>query len=338
MEHGYRRNLGKTLHVQFYMNKANLMTDQDVVYVRVKAEPYTSAGKLKKFNYKVKIVRRVSTDLLVFRLVRCDESWTVVFSGPEFTVPASSSTDWVHFGLSIGYGVLYFTDAENAKFKVIEHLHAWQQGTAYSETSSITSTGPLTSIRDTGFNMFYSLEIELEAFKNAQESTKWSANPFGIRVWNWYTGYGAYPAALVATKPVLPDNKCYMTGFFTNSCLSYAFLQNDADFNPRSSVYDGIGNRRASCGIGDCRYCFMQGKCMFAVGAVNEDLHMTSVTFTENQVEGLEYDAGIEKPFTQHRRFVNNLGRDYYVRCPLECEFMFFFGHFCLFLAFFVRF
>ena len=324
VEHGFRSNIGKTIHLQFYMDKARLLTDNDVLYTKIKMKPYLVSGNLKKFNYKIKMRRETSNNKLFARVVRFDQNWVQQFSGPEIEIPNSDSTDWVHFGLSLGYGVLYYIDATNIKFRVIEHLHVWHQGTTYSQASQTTHADTITSLKDTGWNMFLSIEVSLEAYKDTAETTKWESNPFGVRVWNFYIGYGAYPAEMVSNPPSLPDNKCFSVGFIQNSCLAYAFLQSATDVNTRNSIYDGIGTRKATCKASECRYCFMGGKCMFSIGSANEDLYIDTVDFAETQIDGLEYDANVQDPKSQHVKFTNNLGRDYFVRCPLECILLFF--------------
>ena len=211
-------------------------------------------------------------------------------------------------------------DADNAKFRIIEHLHAWHQTMVYSQTSQSEATGLLTSLRDTGLGNFLALEISLEAYKDSAETNRWESNPFGIRVWNYFSGYGAYPAPNIANSPSQLDNRCFFGGFKERSCLAYAFLIDDNDVNLMSSAYNAVGHRKSTCKSSDCRYCFMNGKCMFSMNGANEDLFLDYVTFSETQIDGLEYDPAVQDLQYQHVKFTNKKGKEYFVRCPFECK------------------
>ena len=319
------RDMTRSITFQFYLSKARLMTANDVYLVKMKTKKIKENDPgftFKEFEYDLKVERDVSNNLFKLTLIRhinSPQSDQTVLLIPYRGV----NDDWIHFGVSIGYGVLYFTSPTQGKFKRTESLHAWVSGTAYhqemtmleDDTTEALYTGAYSGDR---VRMYYI--VSAQAFSDSGMTASKTTNDFGLRVWEADTGLGSYTQSKITTETTT-DGRCFLQGLVQNQCQFYAFLTNSNDINPNSQRFTTIGPAEPTCKPSRCRYCISNQHCAFTLPGVNEDLyqHFGLISISDYE-EGTLYDPTKSVQVSHFIKFTNNLGRDYFVRCPICCK------------------
>ena len=317
-------NMSQTLILHFFVSKPLEMTQNDVLQISIETRP-TKLGDadhtLKPFSYKVRVVRKTSNDEFLLYLVRYEGGVSkqqvilTVFFSP-------TNTDWLHFGVSLGYGVLYFIDDQNARFRRTDAIHAWVSGSDFHNEMTFDEDQPISSIiTPTGFpqTSFAFLTVSLRAFTGPGGVLEINENKFGLRLWQRELTYGSALGYKFANTPMV-DNRCFLKKAFLERCNLYAFMRNEGDTNTMSLLNDQIRNRAKTCSLSECGYCLRTRQCVNTKGGRNEDLFYDFYTFSENDYEGTRYNPLNPSHAQEFKKVVNNLGKEYWIRCPVDCK------------------
>ena len=257
----------------------------------------------------------------MIRYIGGTQNGQIVLSMP-YTAP---NDDWVHFGVTIGYGVLYFIDSTNARFRRTEGLHAWyadqdyHQHTKYDETDNKNSIfAGRASVLDTKLV----ISISLKAFTDSAMTTEIKANNFGLRIWEVKDMSGSYLGYLIANPTFDYGPTCFLKSILDRRCYMYVFLKGENDFNPNALKDVLVSPREAAgCPIDKCRYCLYTFQCNFAVSGYNEDLYINQeVLFIKEGWKFALYNPANPVIAAVYVRVLNNQNREYWVRCPPNCK------------------
>ena len=321
-------DMTKSITFQFYISKARLMTANDVYLIKVKNEKLKQndpAYTFKEFEYDIKVQREVANNLFKLTLTRYVSS--VANAQIVLSFPYTGSDDnWIHFGASIGYGVLYFTNETNGKFKRTEGLHAWYSGTAYHQEMSLLeddTTNSLYQGANWGDKSLTLLIASLQAFSDAGMTVSKTTNNFGLKLWEANTVPGSFLPYKITTQTT-PDGRCFLQGLPSKYCQFYAFLSNANDQNLSTQGGQSIIGKFPNCpGGSKCRYCIGARFCAFTFPGFNEDLYgdpgVRSVDYYDDRAH-FDSNKPLSGQVSQFVKFTNNLGRVYYVRCPVHCK------------------
>ena len=309
------------------MSKAHLMTNNDVLLLNIDTEPLDPTQpdqNLKKFSYKLKVQRQTSgTQQMTFTLMRYISSslnQQIVLNMPY----TGANSDWVHFGVSIGYEIIYHIDSSTGKFKRNEGIHSWFDGQDYHSDMSYTETDALTTSyggqNNKGDKTRLTLAIQLSAYSDSGMTTSVLTNNFGLRVWEAKAATGSFLAYKI-TNSAVNDNRCFFKRAINANCYLYAFMKNAQDANPITMHGTAYRNRKPTCPSSKCGYCQSEYHCMFAKTGHNEDLFLNpDIRFVRDAWESTAYDPAKPELAAKYVKVTNNLGTDYWVRCPPNCK------------------
>ena len=320
--------MSQTLIVHFFITKPLEMTLQDPLLISIDTRPVilnNPSYTLKPFSYKVRIIRDTNNNVFVLYLLRYEAG--VAQQTVTLSVPFSpANTDWLHFGVSLGYGILYFVDSDNARFRRTDAIHAWTSTNDYHADMTFEEDQPISTILTPSGGSATStqfLTIGLQAFTDFGMTTQTQINKFGLRVWDIDLAHGSFLGYKIATSSI-PDGRCFLTQTHFGKCDLYVFLKNEADINPKSLLAGSIRDRRESCSLTECPYCIYMKHCMNAKGGRNEDLYSTDLTFVAEDWEETRYNPANPNHQNEFKKVVNNQGKEYWFRCPPSCKFFLF--------------
>ena len=315
-----------TLLIHFFITKPTLMTSNDVLLLSIDTRPIFLANPdhtLKSLKYKLKVVRDTVNNEFKLTLMRYEGS--SMEQQVTLTVPFSpSNSDWLHFGVSLGYGVLYFIDNTNARFKRTDGVHAWVDSTAYhadmtyQEDETILSAMPPDTPSKTIASQVI-LTASLKVYTDAGMTTETNLNNFGVRVWEAKGTSGAFPGYKLTNNPSV-DNRCFFSEAFFQRCNLYTFLRSSTDVNPKSLKVGVVSNRKPYCELADCPYCLNTHQCVNAKPGRNEDLFYDVVAFVQESWPSTRYNSSKQSHANEFKRVVNNQGKEYFIRCPPYCK------------------
>ena len=327
-------SLSKSLVFQFYLSEPYLMTEDDI-YV-LKFDTYrlnnpTPGQTLTTYHYRLKLQRLNSLSKFEFTLTRLINGAP---NGAEnkLTIPYSGENqDWIHFTFSFGSGILYHIDEDNVRVKRLEQVRAWFGGVRYKSTPS---TYYETIFRN---SIYYkkdgsatrTVEVSLEAYRDKTMTQSKKTNDFGLRLWKFVPNVGLFPLDEVGIdhnkdpNHIIPDNRCIIDEIDRvgqNRCTAYVFLKNKLETNNYALNTNVYGTRSMNCPA-PCRYCIHSVVCTFAKDGFNEDLNFNeNFRYMRENFPDTRYDPNKPKIAKRFVKFTNNLGRDYYVRCPINCK------------------
>ena len=312
-----------TIILHFYVPKANLMTANEGYVLSISTQtldPGNPAYTLKTLSYKVKFKRLVGgsnqLDLTLVRMNGAVEEQDITLSIPY----TAANEDWIHFGVTLGRGAIYYSTARTTLvFKRTEALHAWFDGNTYLKEMSKLEDDTYKSMYPddhSGELVKVVLSIGLKAYSDAAMTTEVATNKPGIRVWEAKTIIGSYLGYKVSGTAI-SDNRCFLPAVLSDECYLYAFMKNKDEFQPKSLVEDKVKNRDSGCPIDKCKYCIYGFHCAFAVSGYNEDLFFDAdMDFVKFNWGGLRYDSSNPDHATAFVKIQDDVGRDYWVRCP----------------------
>ena len=216
----------KSINYHFYLSKPNLMTSNDVYLIKMKTEPVelnTAGYTMKELEYGIKVERDVSNNLFKLSFIRYISSTPTTIADLSFPYTGIND-DWIHFGATIGYAVLYFTSATNGKFKRREGIHAWVSGNQYHKEVSMLEDDTTSSLYP-GPGEFISkvnLIVSLQAFSDSGMTILKTTNDFGLRLWDFNMYTGSYPEHLITTSSYT-DGRCFYRGSCSPPAISTHF-------------------------------------------------------------------------------------------------------------------
>ena len=322
------QRISVTIHAQFYISEPHLMTENDIYMVYINTRPFipyetNNDYTIKKLDYKLKIQRLVSTSKMKFTLYREISNSPQEATSLEINYPGGDQ-NWMHFVVSIGVGPLYIIDSANVKLKRIESIFSWYNTNRnYAKATDFTETQPITSMYPvkTKNEREIIMTVGLEAFSDAGMTNRILTNDFGLRLFELNLKKGAIPPDFVATSAGLKDNRCIIHGFLNSYCMIHVFLRNENDSNNYGLDRNQYKTRKSNCPTSQCRYCKSGGICMFAKPGVNEDLFFdTNFRFSVERYPHTLYDPANPVNANEFVRVTNNVGKEYWIRCPMHCK------------------
>ena len=317
----------QNIYLQFYMSNPQAMTANEVYFVTLKTEPVilTDASyKLKRMEYKLKIQRVTSGTqvlrLTLERIIGGSSDQTIVLDTPY----TGANNNWFHFGVTLGYGLLYSIDGTNGKLRRYETLSSWYDGNSYFNHMSYKENEVYESFTA---GTFYPnkrrmvVSVQLEAFSDQAMTSPVLTNNFGLRVFQAGLHFGGFPPNTISAPTTGPDNRCFLKGLMDSECYFHAFLINENDSNDYGLSSNKYTARKSYCSTSECRYCHNADICMFTKTGINEDLYFSDTnSFIQERWTTTRFDASKPEHSTKFVKILNNKGKEYNVRCPLNCK------------------
>ena len=314
----------RTLYVQLYIQKPYLMTEDDILVLQFDTSqkvapdgPYIN----KRFNYMFKIQRVTSHSKFEFTLSRAGSPNEKVKL--EMPYIGGSNKDWVHIIFSMGHAALYQIDDTTLFCRRTESIISWFGGIRYSKTlRDFTETDSVDSIYHENWHQRQMIvTLRMQAYSDKEMTSPVLTNDFGLRMFHLGSLFGVFIPDDIAISSGLPDNRCLMHRFEAGGCLAHVFLTNENDSNEYGVDNFFYKPREAGCPHSECRYCKRGYICMFAKEGVNEDLYFADhYPFIKERWPEMKYDPSKPEIALRFKKVVNNQGREYWTRCPMDCK------------------
>ena len=324
----------KGLVFQFYISEPFLMTEDDVYVVKFDTYRHNNpipAQTYVTYHYRLKVQRLNSQSKFEFSLTRLINGAP---NGAEtkLSLPYSGTNqDWIHFTFSVGSAMLYHIDEDRIRVKRVEQVRAWFGEVLYKSQ--------LAGYYETVFrnDIFYkttgrasrSAEISLEAYSDKAMTTSKTTNDFGLRLWEFAPTFGIMPFdefgephQSPTAEEVTLDKRCLIQEIDKMECIAYVFMKNKDETNDYAVNTNKFYEQRSQhCPQEECRFCKYGSICMFAKDGVNEDLYIhDQFRYTMERWPGTRYDPNKPEIARRFIKITNNLGKDYWVRCPPNCK------------------
>ena len=235
-----------------------------------------------------------------------------------------SNADWIHVGVSLGYGIYYFVPNTNrAIFKRNEAIHAWFNDNEYHQDTHLLEDELVSSIYSpvtSTDRKTILLTISLQTYTNSAMTTQVTTNPFGLRIWEAKARTGSFLDYKIAQR-YNQNSRCFFYSSAESNCILHAFMKNQNEVATHSLLDIKVKSLSSTCPSEKCRYCISSYQCAFALPGGFENFYFNlDMRFVRDGWATTQYDPMNPKSSERSVKITNNIGNDYWVRCPPDCK------------------
>ena len=365
--HSYARTNGFAHHfqnsrfykAQFYITKPSGISGSRMVVVDVGQYSQGTNPGMREHKHQIRIHRDIGDpSKLRFSLY---ETSGVATQKVGFLIDYYSDNRWIHFGMIVGEGLLYYDkDTNEGVFKVFQTLFAMH--TDATKTPPINKNFAIvseyTKMPISLFGMggvYHSFEAKIRAFQDLAMTTSDPNDYFEILLfdYNWAAGAMLASSSFSSITQIDPENRCMVPAYEINRCIAFAYLHYFYDSSlakhDSSLYYNRFGgflmdrppgpldpgyNPKKGCD-GNCLFCFEENNCLVPKTGFNRELvtnqveHLGKATTLLSVYEGGDQTNGRIK-------FINSAGDVYWVKCPPGCNLHFQTKRIIIFIMFWV--
>ena len=338
----YHFRQGRFYKAQFYISKPSGISGSRILVIDANNYVRGTNPGFREHKHQIRIHRDVGDpSKLRFSLY---ETSGVATQKVSFLIDYYSDDRWIHFGMIIGEGLLYYDkDTNEGVFKVFHTLFAMH--------TDATKTQPVNKKIETAsdyFSMPFSLfgatvthffETKLSAFADLSMTTPEITDPYETLIFDFDYGTGAVIISPSISKVVQtdPENRCIIPGYAKDKCICFAYLfyfydsglakYDEAHHYTRYGGWliqrppqQGQANHDPSRGCDqNCVACFEEGNCLVPKDGFNRKLTTNEVEHLGKKTTLLSgYEGGVG---TEGRvRFVSSRGDVFWPKCPPGCN------------------
>ena len=328
----YQLGISHTLTFHFFLTKISTVLQQTDIKLQINLNLRKSPQIItivKELGYKLILKRGSSLDdkKIDFDLVRFENGREANTLSAQIEI--SSPNNWLHFGFIYGNGVLYYIDDSNVRYKTYETIFlANDPDNRRIKTIWFEHNGPLSLILnpldDRRSYLMWTL-ISISNYLNNNQQT--DQDLFGFRVHNTDYFPGAIPPNVIfEVEQDKYDKRCIITSSDFRRCLIHAFLWSSSDKQTSEYHFGTSAYRKSeSCLSTECRACFFEDNCLVPISDLYNRPLFTNTALSERiplrklaDFEGDSLEAVALR--NSHVRFVDNLGKTYWIKCPENCK------------------
>ena len=311
----------KSYSYELYLSEPQNMDANNIGVLRHRLDHRYSNMELVRVNYEFRI-KKVGSDVNIEmrRIDLADD--TTVNNTISINIPLTKTDEYVHFGFSYGIAHLYYkTGTETMFLRVYETLFGWHDGNRQIASSQYdlegsdqgVLTGGSSEISDFHYSNYNDRAMTLQNVQNL----------FGLRLIAYTFQSGAYPPTKIAKAQPnqdLADGQCMFFGLFPYRCVSLAFQRKRGSSNIEYTLTDRYRGRFSNNPTTKCLIPFRFSDCLIPQPGYNRDLviRTTNPMYLISDFEGSSPEA-IELR-KDRAKFTDNLGLDYWVKCPDDCK------------------
>ena len=320
----------------FYLTNPSALTGSRIVVIDVAQR----ATGIREYKHQIRIRREaINPSKLRFSLYDTETATTLKTS---FTLDYFSDKRWIHFGIIIGEGLLYYKAVTN------EGVFKFQE-TLFAMHADATSTAPLNrkvsvvseyktmpmSYFKSGAAITYLFAARLTTYQNINLTPPAdTADLYQVLLYDFNVGEGVILWSPETSSVVHddPQNRCIVPGHKNGICLAFAFMYyffdatlNQHDSSTHYTIFTGgllprpVGPEPNRGCNQNCLFCFEENNCLVPKTGYNREL-------TTNQVEHMAkkntllsvFEGGDERE--GRVRFQRSTGEVYWVKCPPGCK------------------
>ena len=327
----------------YYVSKPSGLTGTRTIVIDVgqHLKGSTPVG-YREYKYQIRL-HRDSVDPSKIRF-----SLYEISGGPvqkvAFTIDYFSDERWIHFGVIISEGLLYYKHTTNEGVFKLHHTLFAMHGDSSGAGSLNKKLETSSEYTNWAINLFgklatHTFETNLKTYTDTSMTSADLVDHFEVLLFDYGSGKGTVISSSKISKVIHsdPESRCLVPGYNRLECLSFAYL-----FFYHDSVlssYDlalryirkGNSMRTRPPTPGEpvldplkgcdnnCLYCFEYNNCLVPKDGYNRELTTNEIEHQGKKtilISSYEGGTNIEGRI----RYVNPKGVVYWVKCPAGCK------------------
>ena len=315
----------KTYSFELYLSDPQNMDANNVGVLRYKLDHRFNTMQLIRVNYQFHIKKIGSNINIQMKRIDVTDD-TTVLNTLTIDIPFTKTDEYVHFGFTFGIAHLYYkTSAPTTMMiRVYETLFGWHDGNNPITNARYDTEGPYQSVISGGHTNELS-DFQYSNYNDRAMTSQNSQNIFGLRYLAYSGLHGAYPSLFFTNSVTYTGDrlKCMYPGIFSGWCNSWAFQTKrgaSSKLHTRNVAFLG---RYSNNPLEKCLIGYRLRDCLIPKPGYNRDLvierseGIATPVYLISDFEGSSQAAiDLRK---DRAKFTDNLGLDYWVKCPPEC-------------------
>ena len=317
--------------LHFYLSKPLSFGDNNIGVIEYRLVKRSSSYKLRPFGYNLKMSKDAGTGKIRFQLDRLATDMTSVVNSISVDVTVTANDEFIHFGLLLSEGLLYYTSNTEVYAKFYEVVWGWHDGQRYAQTADYGGVEKYEEVIGYGSNDDYYQHLRYKNYGNRANlaGTESTTNLFGVRFFSRSFEAKSYPRdKLTLTYPNNddPESRCGLLVFRVDRCGGFASIRKAGDTPTKYMDYKYY-NRGTNCPTSTCHICIREDNCLYPKPTYNKEMTTDGLinikvpTETVASYEGSSAAAVLKR--ANRTQFIDNLSTKFYIKCPIECKLLF---------------
>ena len=324
----------RTLMVYMYLSKVGEIGGNTGYTIEVESKGWRTSdaqtSQLRSFECSISYAK---VGQFIFLVATINEEVLDVLQ-----IEKNSVSGYLYLALSIGEGILYYTNPTTVVAKRYITLSAYEDGvlkTVYSAKQ--LDPQPLESLftLDSANPSDRWTMVRLKAAENEKH------NKLGFRIYEIVHGLGAYPFYDISSNEVPGFRQCFFRGFEDGVCLGMALMEKDGQAQNLKSIDGESKAYSISTGylVQKCKEPYDDVVCMIPKSGNIVNLGFSRRTrMYENVLSVAEFEGLHQETRNGFYKVVNQLETEYLVPCPYDCKLKKCSKNFEFFFEFFIDF